>query len=228
MENRTNFNLNDSIDIWKSKLSKNSTMTVDNIDELESHLQDEIQELEQLGLSTEESFLIAKKRIGNVKNLTAEYEKVNKSYYFKNSIIPYIKGILMFVAFKTMTGLLINLTTLVAIKFNINKNLNSISIIIPIVATLILVALMYRKYKNSDWIFRKLTGIPVLVSFIFVGKLINYFSSLSVFYTIEPAEYSFLKINLNYYNSILGLFFLIFSCIIFYSLKKESRGEIAD
>ena len=69
MENRTNFDLNKNIEIWKSELSKNSKMTLDNINELESHLKDEIHELHLLGLSIEESLLIAQNRIGNVEDL---------------------------------------------------------------------------------------------------------------------------------------------------------------
>jgi len=56
-----------------------------------------------LGLSIEESLLIAKKRIGNVEDLTTEFGKVNKEVYFRNRIIPYLKGILLFMAFLTTT-----------------------------------------------------------------------------------------------------------------------------
>ena len=37
MENRTKFDLNKKIEIWKLELSQNSNMTADNINELESH-----------------------------------------------------------------------------------------------------------------------------------------------------------------------------------------------
>ena len=80
MENRTNFDLNKNIEIWKSELSKNSKMTLDNVNELESHLRDEMHELQLLGLSFEESLLVAKNRIGNIKNLATEFGKVNKGF----------------------------------------------------------------------------------------------------------------------------------------------------
>jgi hypothetical protein len=59
-------------------------MTTDNVNELESHLRDGMHELQLLGLSIEESLLVAKNRIGNVKNLATEFGKVNKGFYFRN------------------------------------------------------------------------------------------------------------------------------------------------
>lgn len=59
MDTRNAFNLNSSLDSWKSELSLHSMMTRDNIDELESHLHDEMFELQKSGLSVEESMLVA-------------------------------------------------------------------------------------------------------------------------------------------------------------------------
>ena len=118
MENRTEFDLNKNIEIWKSELSQKSNMTQDNINELESHLRDEIHELELLGLNTEESLLIAEKRIGNVEDLRTEFGKINKGIYFRNKIIPYLKGILLFFAFVTIIDLMTNLIILVTEKLD--------------------------------------------------------------------------------------------------------------
>lgn len=76
MENTTKFDLEKSISLWKYQLSENQNMTNDNIIELESHIHDEIENLQNLGLSEEESFLIAEKRIGKIESLAIEYSKV--------------------------------------------------------------------------------------------------------------------------------------------------------
>lgn len=228
MENRTNFDLNKSIEIWKSELSKNSKMTLDNINELESHLRDEIHELQLLGLSIEESFLIAKNRIGNVKDLKTEFGKVNNGFYFRNRIIPYLKGILLFMAFITLTELISGFSVIIANKFGFSDNLNYISIGILTISTLILVIISYKKYKNTSLDIRKLTSIPILVSVILVSKLLNFLSIIFITRSVGISDYSSLALNLSYYKLIFGLFILILSCFVFYSLKRENKFKIVE
>ena len=149
MENRTNFDLNKNIEIWKSELSKSSKMTIDNINELESHLLDEIHELQLIGLSIQESLIIAKERIGNVNDLTTEFGKVNDGFYFINRIIPYLKGILFFMAFITLTDLINGLSLIIANEFGFSENLNFVSIGVLTISLLILIIISYKKYKCS-------------------------------------------------------------------------------
>lgn len=230
MENRTNFDLNKSIEIWKSELSKNSKMTLDNINELESHLRDEINELQQLGLSIEESLLIAKNRIGNVEDLKTEFGKVNNGFYFKNKIIPYLKGILFYIAFITLTDLITGFSVIIANKFGYSENLNSISIGILSISFLILMIISYKKYKNTSLDLRKLTSIPLLVSVVLVSKLLTFFNTLFMTGSdsFKMSDFSNLQINLSVYKLIFGLFILIISCIVFYALKREDKFKIAE
>ncbi len=229
MENRTKFNLKESVEIWKSKLSKNSNMTDDNINELESHLEDEIHELQKLGLSAEESMLIAKKRIGNIEELVTEFSKVNKGIYFKNKIIPYLKGILLFVAFLTITSLLANLSILIANKLGVNdKNLSFVSVGLLILSTFILLMFSYKKYKNVNLNIRKLTSIPILVSTIIVSKLLTFLSFHVLNRLIGISHYGVLQMNLSIYKLIFVFFILIISCVVFYSLKQENKTTILE
>lgn len=230
MENRTNFDLNKSIEIWKLALSKNSKMTLDNISELESHLRDEMQELQLLGLSIEESLLIAKNRIGKTDDLKTEFGKVNRGFYFKNRIIPYLKGILFFIAFITLTELITGFSVIIANKFGFSENLNSTSIGILTISTLILFIISYKKYKNTSLDLSKLTSIPILVSIILVSKTLTVFSTLFITRSgsINISDYGNLQLNLSVYKLIFGLFILIFSFIVFYSLKRENKVKIAE
>lgn len=228
MESRTKFNLKESLEIWKSELSQNSNMTRDNINELESHLQDEIHELQKIGLSIEESMLIAQNRIGNLKELTTEFGKVNKGVYFRNKIIPYLKGILLFIGFITIAELLTNCSILIAKGIGINDgNLNFVSIGILMLSIFILLLFSYKKYNNINLYTRKLTKIPILVSVIIVGKLLTLLSLPILTRSIELSDFGVLRMNLNIYKLILGLFILTISCIVFYSSKKENKIKIS-
>ena len=231
MENRTKFNLKENIEIWKSELYQNSNMTLDNINELESHLYDEIDELQQLGLSTEESLLISKIRIGNTKELTTEFGKVNEEVYFRNKIIPYLKGILLFMAFITTTNLLANSSLIIANSIGINSEyLNYVSIGILIFSSSALSIFAYNKYKDMSLNSRKLTSIPILISVIVVGKLLTFFSTLFITRSgsIGISNFGNLQMNLSVYNLLFGLFILTISFVVFYSSKRENKVKISE
>ena len=73
------FNLDESIKTWRNDLNKNDVLSLDDLDELESHLMDEITVLKEKDLSEEEAFLIAKSRIGQNDIIEEEYKKVNRN-----------------------------------------------------------------------------------------------------------------------------------------------------
>ena len=227
MENRTNFDLNKNIEIWKSGLSNNANMTLDNINELESHLLDSIDELEQMGLNTEESLLIAKYRIGDTKEFTNEFGKINKTVYLKNKIIPYLKGILLFMAFITLTNLLANLALILAINIGIDsKNLNYVSIGVLIFSSLALSLLAYKKFKSISLNSRKLTNIPFLVCVILFSKLMTLFITGSGF--IKISDLGNLHLNIGFFNLFFGLFILTVSFLVFYLSKRENKVKISE
>ncbi|MGO3689649.1 MAG: permease prefix domain 1-containing protein [Psychroflexus halocasei] len=121
MEDRSEFNLERSINIWKLKLSEDSSLSHDNIEELENHLYDEIEKLNKLGLSPEESLIIAKKRIGKVDEIKREFGKINNNMVLKKKMLLYLKGILIFFAFITITDLLASITVIITHKIGINN-----------------------------------------------------------------------------------------------------------
>jgi hypothetical protein len=228
MENSTKFDLNKNIEIWKAELTKNSKITLDNINELESHLHDEIQELKLLGLSDEESLLVARKRIGNVEDLKAEFLKVNRGFYFKNSLIPYLKGVLFLLAFTFLTELFHTFLILLVSIVGYDENLiNSISIGILSLSFIILMIISYTKYKKTSFDLRKLTSIPILVGIIITSKLFHVLSMSFMTRSLNPLNLGNLAINLNAYKLILTLSILLISCNVFYSLKKENKIKTA-
>ncbi len=97
MENRPQSNLELQLVEWKAQLLNSGSFTYDNIQELESHLLDEMDTLELLNLSEKERFLVAKSRVGQIENLEQEYEKVSPYSSFLKKMTPYIKGILIYI-----------------------------------------------------------------------------------------------------------------------------------
>jgi hypothetical protein len=77
MEKQTDFNLEHAISGWRHKLTQSPAFKDDDIVELEVHLRDSIQQLQQKELSTEESFFLAARRLGQAGQLAAEFGKEN-------------------------------------------------------------------------------------------------------------------------------------------------------
>jgi hypothetical protein len=90
------FNLDEQIIKWRDRLEKSQSLETKDIDELENHLREEINELSKSKLSEEEIFLIATRRLGSINILADEYEKINHGTKMRNRISLIITGILIY------------------------------------------------------------------------------------------------------------------------------------
>lgn len=72
---------------WKSYLLRRSTIHHVDVDELEDHLRSEISDLGAAGLSGDESFLVAIKRIGGVNELSREFARERSSRLWKQLVL---------------------------------------------------------------------------------------------------------------------------------------------
>ena len=70
--------LETSIGRWRRYLAGRSGLVDEDIEELESHLRDEIDALGKSGLAEDEAFLVAVKRLGNAEAMTREFSRVNR------------------------------------------------------------------------------------------------------------------------------------------------------
>ena len=90
------FDLNHEITEWKQSLGQSETVTRPDLDELESHLRDQIDHLSMSGLSIEEALLVARHRIGDTKRLSGEFAKVNGSAIFRRRLQWMLIGVLAY------------------------------------------------------------------------------------------------------------------------------------
>ncbi|NLW83023.1 MAG: hypothetical protein GXY41_01250 [Phycisphaerae bacterium] len=89
------FSINEAIEGWKQELAGRQTMIASDIEELEAHLQDEMDSLSIAGLSEEESFVIASRRIGNPDSICQEFAKINATVIWRNRFFWMIMGIVL-------------------------------------------------------------------------------------------------------------------------------------
>ena len=93
MENQTSFDLNLAIQSWRENLAQSSALRGENLNELESHLRDSIATLQTAGLSGEEAFAIAGRRIGAAQQLETEFGKVNATSVWLDRLLWMLIGI---------------------------------------------------------------------------------------------------------------------------------------
>lgn len=229
METGTKFNLAKSVQDWKLELFQSSNLTSDNINELESHLLDELDALKSKGLNNEEAFIISRKRIGNTDNISIEFGKVNKKICFSNMVLPYLNGILLAIMFLTIAELTRNTSVLIAKLSGVNDiYLNWISIVLFVLLTSVMFGLFYMKFKNHIINLKSLRNTPTLVITILIGKLLAFLSKNYIAQSFDVHYFGSLELSLSIYKLILLGFLLSISCIVYYFAKKSDRLQLAD
>lgn len=93
METTTAFVLNDAIVSWRDGLSRSPHVREEDLAELEAHLRDSVAALQSRGLTDEESFLLAARRLGNPSGLEPEFAKVNRREVWLNRLLWMLVGI---------------------------------------------------------------------------------------------------------------------------------------
>lgn len=75
--------LESQISAWRSFVSKSPVVAAEDVEELETHLRDQVAELEASGLAPDEAFLIAVKRMGAVDELAHEFAREHSRRLWK-------------------------------------------------------------------------------------------------------------------------------------------------
>jgi hypothetical protein len=91
----SNFDLNAAIENWRCELVAQPQLTADDRRELEKHLADSMAELRQRGLNDEESFWLARRRIGQPQQLAEEFEKADPAKVWRERLFWLAVGLLV-------------------------------------------------------------------------------------------------------------------------------------
>ena len=76
------------IDQWRSYLRRRQAIHPVDVAELEDHLREQIAGLVDAGLATDEAFLVAVKRMGNLDALSREFAREHSERLWKQLVIP--------------------------------------------------------------------------------------------------------------------------------------------
>jgi hypothetical protein len=86
METQTRFDLNAAVAKWLQELAAQPDLTPDVCRELETHLRDTVADLRRRGLSDEESFWLASRRLGRPERLNEEFAKADPANVWRERI----------------------------------------------------------------------------------------------------------------------------------------------
>lgn len=72
---------------WRAYVAKAPAVNGRDVDELEAHLQDQIAELDAAGLTADEAFLVAVKRMGDLDTLSREFAREHRGRLWKQLVL---------------------------------------------------------------------------------------------------------------------------------------------
>jgi hypothetical protein len=75
------------IELWRGHMAKRPGVTAEEIDELEDHLRGHIESLTASGLSSDEAFLVAVKRLGSQSEIAREFARDNSQRLWKQLVL---------------------------------------------------------------------------------------------------------------------------------------------
>lgn len=104
MATQTRFDLNAAMEGWRNELAAQPQLSSDDRRELEKHLADTMAELRQRGLNEEESFWLARRRIGRPKQLAEEFEKADPVGVWRERVFWMALAILIFFLWECLVG----------------------------------------------------------------------------------------------------------------------------
>jgi hypothetical protein len=82
------FDLESQIRKWRQHVQSAGTVGVQDVEELESHLRDSIDELNGHGVSVEEAFIVSIRRMGDAEALDHEFAKVSTESVWRQLLVP--------------------------------------------------------------------------------------------------------------------------------------------
>lgn len=98
---QTLYNLDNEVANWRQNML-NGALTPEDVDELIQHLRDEMSVLQANGLTEEEAWLIARKRIGQPLSINEEFRKVNPDFAASRNLLMLFWGGTIFMVLQSL------------------------------------------------------------------------------------------------------------------------------
>ena len=154
------FDLNEAIEAWRRELADAGDLRASDIAELETHLRDGFAELRAGGLSEDESFLIARRRLGG-EELVEEFAKVNPNAIWAERGKWMLLGVLGFEVFWSALNIICALVQMVVVRFVVGPAGSIWNSVLTTGATLAIFTYLLVRLVRGKW---RLGGFGRLVA----------------------------------------------------------------
>lgn len=130
MGGKSMFELKKALQNWRNDLKNKNTFLKTDIQELENHLLAELKILKEKGLSEEEAFWVANRRLGETKDLTFEFSKINGNTIWGFRALWMALGVLCYLLMNHLIQLVNGICVTIAAANGVNGyNLGVVSIV---------------------------------------------------------------------------------------------------
>jgi hypothetical protein len=150
METPGQFQLELAVDSYLQQLQLNGNYTPDDIEELKSHLLDEVDDLQQKQLNKEEAFMVAKKRLGKDEVLNREYTKVNGNVFYNRDLFVMVFSICTYLLFSYIYSISQNALQYLALSGS--RNITLYGIINYALQIIIVSGFVYLVFNNQKYL----------------------------------------------------------------------------
>jgi hypothetical protein len=184
MENQTRFDLNAAVENWRNELAAQPNLASDDRRELETHLRDAIAGFQQRGLNDEESFWLARRRVGQPQQIGEEFIKANPAAIWRERVFWMV---LVFFLLGTLGNIPYFLSTLFSTPES-GMNLPSVIFITLLRLSPLIVAVLLGAGKMT----RQFSNLMQLISgrfrLAFVALILILISSVLEYFTIAISQ----------------------------------------
>ena len=123
MENQTPFDLDQALSQWRASLQNLGGLGAEELEELEGHLRESISVLHARGLSVQEAFMIATRRLGSERQLSAEFAKANPQRTWIERSMWMVAGVLAAYTLSAVTAPVTSIVLNCAIWSGLNEHI---------------------------------------------------------------------------------------------------------
>lgn len=231
------FQLEMSLENWRRKLADSSSFTKPDIDELESHLLDEIDALKKQKLTDEETFYVACSRIGSVDLLSDEFGKINFNVIWLKKFLWLLSGYILINFFQRLISTLSVFAAAEVFSFTALSSYKAVglTLIINIIFSIVVLCLLFlpkymllsRLQSKFNFLFTYKRWLLIIVFLIFTIMNTIGFNLIYALFAkqIEISQYG----DIIYGQNIFMLIWTITLCLLFlflafknYNIEKKS------
>ncbi len=196
MEPSTRFDLENAIRSWRQRLVEELPAGGDTISELEEHLRTALADLGQRGLSEEESFLIAFRRLGSPTALAGEFGQSDPAAVWRRRVFWILVGWVAAHLWGSIANLarfsVANLAQKIPVQF-VNAFVISVYFLIGMIPLVVAIQLARGRWKSglNRWVPMVATRLRAAAVVIIAGIAIDALFQWAIISTSRPHFYGY-------------------------------------